>query len=303
MILNSINARMQDYWVLAKPRVVMLISFTAAIGAALAALHQPTAPLPVLLSLVGITLVASSAAAFNCLVEAYIDVSMKRTRLRPLPAGRISAIDAACFSAVLGVGGIWLTANYGGALAAYLTAATFFGYAIVYTLYLKHATPQNIVIGGASGAMPPVLGWVSVSDSLTFEPLLLFLIIFVWTPPHFWALAIYRSEDYARANLPMLPVTHGKQFTATHIVLYSVALLAVSLLPYASGMAGVIYLFSAVVLGGRFCQMAWRLRQTIADADGRRLFSFSITYLALLFTALFIDAFAAHFGIVGIAGI
>ncbi|MGI9306506.1 MAG: heme o synthase, partial [Gammaproteobacteria bacterium] len=286
MIAGEIGALARDFWALTKPRVVALIAFTAAVGAALAAFSHPAEPLPVLLALVGISLVASSGAAFNCLAEIYIDAAMKRTRRRPLPSGRIGARDAAFFAALLGVSGIWLTARFGGALAAMLTAATFFGYAAVYTLALKRNTPQNIVIGGAAGAMPPALGWVAVSDALTFEPLLLFLIIFVWTPPHFWALAIYRAEEYAAAGLPMLPVTHGKPFTAGQIVLYSAMLFCVSLLPFAAGMSGFAYLCAAVLLGARFFWLARRLQKTLSDADGRRLFSFSIAYLALLFAAL-----------------
>ena len=290
MTAAGLNALARDFWALTKPRVVALIAFTAAIGAALAALSHPAEPLRILAALAGITLVASSGAAFNCLAEIYIDAAMKRTRMRPLPSGRLGVRDAAFFAALLGVSGVWLAAHFGGALTAALTAATFFGYAAVYTLLLKRSTPQNIVIGGAAGAMPPVLGWVSVSDALTFEPLLLFLIIFVWTPPHFWALALYRAEEYAAAGLPMLPVTHGKKFTAMQIVLYGVMLLCVSLLPFAAGMSGVIYLAAASFLGARFLWLSLRVQKTLADADGRRLFSFSITYLALLFAALFADA-------------
>ena len=287
MVITAERAR--DFWALTKPRVVALITFTAAVGSALAALSNPVNSLEVFLALVGITLVAASAAAFNCLVERYVDAVMKRTHSRPLADGRIQAIDAAGFSALLGVAGMWLVATFGGGLTAILTAATFFGYAVIYTLILKRATPQNIVIGGASGAMPPVLGWVAVSDVLTFEPLLLFLIIFVWTPPHFWALALYRMEDYSRAELPMLPVTHGKSFTAAQIVLYGVMLFAVSLLPYATGMSGIVYLAAAIPLGLRFIWMSRRVQKTLDDSDSRRLFSFSITYLALLFAALFVD--------------
>ena len=292
--MSDISVRARDFWTLAKPRVVALIAFTAAIGAALAALSHSATALATVASLAGITLVASSAAAFNCLVESYIDASMKRTRMRPLPDGRINTTEAAWFSAALGAFGMWLVTTYGGILAACLTAATFFGYAVVYTLLLKRATPQNIVIGGASGAMPPVLGWVAVSGELSYEPLLLFLIIFVWTPPHFWALALYRTEDYARAKLPMLPVTHGKTFTAAHIVLYGVLLFAVSLLPYATGMSGIIYLSAATILGVRFIHLARRVQKTLDDGECRRLFVYSITYLALIFAALFIDTVAQN---------
>ncbi|MDM5147087.1 heme o synthase [Candidatus Persebacteraceae bacterium Df01] len=289
MISAALLAR--DFLALTKPRVVALIAFTAAVGSALAMLQHPADPAAVCLTLLGITLVSAAAAACNCMVESYVDSVMKRTRFRPLPAGRINLPEAAGFSILLGISGLWLTVRFGGVLTALMTAATFFGYTVVYTLYLKRATPQNIVIGGASGAMPPLLGWLAVSGTLTFEPLLLFLIIFVWTPPHFWALALYRADDYARAGLPMLPVTHGKRFTATQIVLYGIILLAVSLLPFIAGMSGIIYLSAAAFLGIRFIRLSWRLRQTLADDDGRRLFSYSITYLALLFAAMFVDAF------------
>ncbi len=295
IIFDGVRLRARDFWLLTKPRVVSLIVFTAAVGAALAALKNPVAPLAAMLSLVGIALVAASGAAFNCLAERYRDAVMTRTRFRPLPDGRIGAADAACFAAVLGAAGLWIVARFGGGVAAWMTAATFFGYAVVYTLVLKRATPQNIVIGGAAGAMPPVLGWTAAAGELTHEPLLLFLIIFVWTPPHFWALALYRTDDYARAGLPMLPVTHGKSFTAGQILLYSVMLFAVSLLPVAAGMAGVIYLCAAVLLGGRFVHSAWRVRCAPTESECRRLFTFSITYLALLFSALFADAFIRAF--------
>lgn len=296
MTFDGVQARARDFLSLTKPRVVSLIAFTAAVGAALAALSHPVAPVAAALSLAGITLVAASGAAFNCLAERYRDAMMTRTRFRPLPDGRIGAADAACFAALSGAAGLWLVAKFGGGAAAWMTAATFFGYAVVYTLLLKRATPQNIVIGGAAGAMPPVLGWTAAAGELTYEPLLLFLIIFVWTPPHFWALALYRADDYARAGLPMLPVTHGKSFTAAQILLYAVMLFAVSLLPFAAGMAGVLYLCAAVVLGGRFVQMAHRVRKTEKESECRRLFAFSITYLALLFAALFADAFIRAFG-------
>ena len=293
---DGVRARFRDYVALAKPRVVSLIAFTAAVGAALAALSHPVSPAAAMLALAGITLVAASGAAFNCLAEKCRDAMMTRTKFRPLPDGRIGAADAACFATLSGAAGLWLVAKFGGGAAAWMTAGTFFGYAVVYTLLLKRATPQNIVIGGAAGAMPPVLGWTAAAGAPSYEPLLLFLIIFVWTPPHFWALALYRAEDYARAGLPMLPVTHGKSFTAGQILLYSIMLFAVSLLPFAAGMAGVLYLCAAAVLGGRFIALAWRLRKNQPESECRRLFAFSITYLALLFAALFADAFLRAFG-------
>ena len=282
--------RLRDLLSLGKPRVVALVMLTAAVGAALAMrAGAVAAPGAVALALLGIALVASSAAAFNCLVEARMDAAMARTKRRPLPGGRVSPAQAALFSAALGGAGMLLLAEFAGALTAWLSLATFFGYAVVYTLCLKRATPQNIVIGGASGAMPPVLGWCAAAGQVTYEPLLLFLIIFVWTPPHFWALAILRADDYARAGLPMMPVTHGAQFTAANISLYALILLAVSLLPWLSGMAGWIYLIAAVALGARFLHLAEKLRRGLAEADARKLFAFSITYLAGVFAALLLD--------------
>lgn len=285
----------QDFLSLCKPRVLLLIMLTAVIGAALAAFHHPADPLAVLLALAGIAATSAAAAAFNCLVEAAADGVMQRTRWRPLPNGRLTPAQAAAFIVLLGGSGLTLTTTYGGALAGALTGLTFFGYAIVYTLFLKKSTPQNIVIGGAAGAMPPLLGWVVVSGSLTPAPLLLFLIIFVWTPPHFWALALTRRDDYARAGMPMLPVTHGARFTAVQILLYAVILFVVSLLPYLAQMAGGLYLAAAVPLNLRFVQLAWRLHRTLADADGKRLFSYSVLYLALLFSALLADSMLAVF--------
>ena len=285
----------EDFIALAKPRVVALIALTAAAGAALALLQQaPANPAAATtaagMAVLGIALAAAAGAAFNCMVEAAGDALMSRTRARPLPAKRLNPAQAAAFVCVCGAAGLWITALFGGALAGVLTAAAFFGYAVVYTLLLKRRTPQNIVIGGAAGAMPPLLGWVAVSQSLTYEPLLLFLIVFVWTPPHFWALALYRKDDYARANIPMLPVTHGEAFTATQILLYGALLFAVCLLPFAGGMAGALYFAAACALNARFLWLAWRLKQTLRAEYGRRLFAYSVSYLALLFAALLADA-------------
>ena len=279
--------RARDLLSLGKPRVVALVMLTAAAGAVLAPSVSPA--LHTLLALAGIALVASSAAAFNCLVESQVDAAMARTKRRPLPGGRVSVLQAAMFSAALGVGGMWLIGAFANALTAWLSLATFFGYAVLYTLCLKRATPQNIVIGGASGAMPPALGWCAAAGELTYEPLLLFLIIFVWTPPHFWALAIVRADDYARAGLPMMPVTHGAKFTAANISLYALMLLAVSLLPYLSGMAQWIYLAAAIALGARFVFLSEKLRRSLAEGDARKLFAFSVAYLAGIFAALLID--------------
>lgn len=290
---SAVLPRLRDLAALGKPRVVALVMLTAAVGAVLALRAGAVAePLAVALSLLGIALVASSAAAFNCLVEARVDAVMRRTERRPLPGGRVTAMQAGLFSAALGAGGMLLLAAFANALTAWLSLATFFGYAVVYTLCLKRATPQNIVIGGASGAMPPALGWCAAAGQITFEPLLLFLIIFVWTPPHFWALAIARADDYARAGLPMLPVTHGKKFTAANISLYALMLAAVSLLPYLSGMAGWPYLVAAVLLGGRFLFLAEKLRRALTEDNARKLFAFSITYLAGVFGALLLDRWA-----------
>ena len=282
---------LNDFWLLTKPRVIALVMLTAAIGSVLAVFqHADVDWIVVFFSLLGIALVSSASAAFNCLVEIYADSIMRRTRRRPLPAGRLSPTQAAVFIAVLGGVGLALATIFGGVLLGTLTAATFFGYAVIYTLCLKTATPQNIVIGGAAGAMPPLLGWLAVSGEISYEPMLLFLIIFVWTPPHFWALALYRKEDYARAGFPMLPVTHGEKFTATQILLYAFLLFVVTLLPFASGMAGGVYLTAALALNARFLQLSWQLRKTLKPEDGRRLFSHSIFYLAALFSAFVADA-------------
>jgi protoheme IX farnesyltransferase len=282
--------RLRRLLALAKPRVVSLIVFTAVIGMVLAAPGLP--PLNVLVfGTLGIALVAGAAAAINCLVEQKIDALMMRTRGRPLPRGEISALQTLLFASVVGVAGLAILYVAVNALTMWLTLATFVGYAIVYTVLLKPATPQNIVIGGASGAMPPVLGWAAVTNHVAPEALLLFLIIFVWTPPHFWSLALYRAKDYAKAGLPMLPVTHGSEYTRLMIVLYTAALFAATLLPYAVRMAGWLYLAAAVVLGAIFLAHAVRLYRRYSDALARRTFRFSILYLAALFSALLLDHF------------
>jgi len=237
----------------------------------------------------GIAFVAGAAAAINCLVEQKIDAVMSRTRWRPLPRGELSAAQTLVFAAVLGGAGLWLLLHFVNALTMWLTVATFIGYAVVYTVLLKPLTPQNIVIGGASGAMPPVLGWAAVSGEVTTEAMLLFLIIFVWTPPHFWSLALYRTEDYARAGVPMLPVTHGKPYTRLQVLLYTLILFAVSLLPFAIGMSGVVYIVAATVLGVIFIGYAVRLYFAYSDHLARLTFRYSIAYLAALFSALLVD--------------
>jgi protoheme IX farnesyltransferase len=238
---------------------------------------------------VGIALVAGAAAAVNCLVEQKIDAVMSRTRWRPLPQGELSAAQTLVFAGALGGLGLWLLYHFVNALTMWLTLATFVGYAVIYTVILKPATPQNIVIGGASGAMPPVLGWAAVTGQVTIEPMLLFLIIFAWTPPHFWSLALYRTEDYARAGVPMLPVTHGKPYTRLQVLLYTLILFAVSLLPYVVRMSGVAYLAAAIALGSVFLFHGLRIYLRYSDAAAQKTFRYSIAYLAFLFAALLVD--------------
>ncbi len=271
-----------------KPRVVSLIVFTAVIGMFLAS--PGMVPLsPLLAGTLGIALVAGAAAAVNCLVEQKIDALMRRTRWRPLPRGEVTTLQTLLFAGVLGGLGLWILVQFVNALTMWLTVVTFVGYAVVYTVLLKPATPQNIVIGGASGAMPPVLGWAAVTGEVGVEAMVLFLIIFAWTPPHFWSLALYRTEDYARAGVPMLPVTHGKQYTRLQVLLYTLILFAASLLPYAIRMSGAFYLAAAAILGGVFTAYAVRLHVAYTDALARRTFRYSIVYLALLFAALLVD--------------
>ena len=280
--------RARQFLALTKPRVVSLIVFTAVIGMFLAAPALP--PLrAVVFGTIGIALVAGAAAAINCLVEQKIDARMARTRGRPLPRGELTSAQTLAFAAVLGAPGLVLLHEGVNALTMWLTLATFLGYAVVYTVLLKPATPQNIVIGGASGAMPPILGWASVTGDVPPEALVLFLIIFVWTPPHFWSLALYRVRDYAKAGLPMLPVTHGAAYTRLQILLYTLALFAVSLLPYAMRMSGLVYLASALVLNSVFVGYAVALRLRYSDALAQRTFRYSIFYLSALFSALLVD--------------
>ncbi|HSB99264.1 MAG TPA: heme o synthase [Burkholderiaceae bacterium] len=281
-------SRMSQYMVLTKPRVVQLIVFCAVIGMLLAVPGLPEWRLA-LTATMGIWLVASAAAAFNCLVERQIDRRMARTAWRPTARGDLSDAQALTFSLLLGAAGALLLYLEVNALTMWLTLATFVGYAVVYTVILKPLTPQNIVIGGASGAMPPVLGWAAMRNDVGPEAMLLCLIIFLWTPPHFWALALYRAEDYRRAGLPMLPVTHGSQFTRLHVLLYTLVLFAATLLPFAHGMSGRLYLAAAVLLGLLFMAYAWRLWRHYSDALARRTFRFSIWHLSLLFAALLLD--------------
>src|SRR5215468_4882395 len=235
------ESRIRSFLALTKPRVVSLIVFCAVIGMFLATPDFPRAGI-VFFATVGIALVAGAAAAINCLVEQKIDARMARTRRRPLPSGELTSTQTVVFACLLGGLGLFLLYRYVNALTMWLTLGTFVGYAVIYTVVLKPATPQNIVIGGASGAMPPVLGWAAVTGDVTYQPLLLFLIVFAWTPPHFWALALYRRDEYARAGVPMLPVTHGEAFTRLHLLLYTLLLVATTLLPFATGMADFFYL-------------------------------------------------------------
>ena len=285
------TSRWAQYYALTKPRVVQLIVFCAFIGMVLAVPGVPGWQdwKLMLAACAGIWLVAAAAAAFNCLVERGIDARMKRTAWRPTARGELSSKQALAFSVLLCASGsaiLLLTVN---ALTMWLTLATFIGYAVVYTLILKPLTPQNIVIGGASGAMPPVLGWAAMTGQVGHEAWLLFLIIFVWTPPHFWALALYRVEDYRKSGLPMLPVTHGNAFTRLQVFLYTVVLFATCLLPFVVGMSGYVYLFAAVILGLGFCGYGWALLRNYSDALARKTFRFSLIHLSLLFAALLVD--------------
>src|SRR5262245_1307938 len=273
---------------LGQPRVVSLIVFTAIIGMFLATPGLPPAG-PLLFGTIGIALVAMSAAALNCVIEQKLDAVMARTRARPLPRGYVTATQALAFVGSTGAAGLWMLHSLVNPTTMWLTLATFMGYAIIYTIVLKPRTPQNIVIGGASGAMPPVLGWCAITGQVSVDALLLFLIIFAWTPPHFWSLALYRREEYASAGVPMLPVTHGERYTRLSILTYTIILAAVCLMPFASGMSGRIYLLCALFLNAVFVVHAARLYASYSDQLARRMFRYSITYLFLMFAALLVD--------------
>ncbi len=285
---------LRQYLVLTKPRVTQLAVFCAVIGMFLATPGLPDMS-KVVAATAGIWLLAAAAFAINCLIEQQVDARMLRTARRATAQGTISTFQVLSLSSLLGGAGMFVLYRWVNPLTMWLTFATFVGYAVIYTVILKPHTPQNIVIGGLSGAMPPALGWAAIADSVPAEAWLLVLIIFIWTPPHFWALALYRTNDYARAGLPMLPVTHGQQFTRLHILLYSVALLATSILPYIIGMNGWLYLLAAIILGLLFVRYAWRLYKNYSDELSRAMFRFSILYLSLLFAALLVD----HWLIVG----
>lgn len=285
---STLFNRFSQYVALTKPRVTQLAVFCAVIGMFLATPNLPDWRI-VLAATIGIWLLAGAAFAVNCLVEREIDARMARTARRPSAQGEMSTKQILAFSLLIGGAGMWILYALVNPLTMWLTFVTFVGYAVIYTIILKPATPQNIVIGGLSGAMPPALGWAAIANEVPMQAWLLVLIIFVWTPPHFWALAMYRRDDYAKSGLPMLPITHGPEFTRFHIWLYTIALFATTLLPYAVKMSGMIYLISAVILGIGFLWYAWRIYRHYDDVLARKTFAFSIVYLSLLFAALLVD--------------
>ena len=285
---SPITASWRDYYVLTKPGVVQLLVFTAIVGMFLSTPGAVDWQILLFASL-GIGLSAASGAAVNHILDQRLDAKMQRTRDRPMPKGRINNRDALVFAIALGFGGIGILLFLINVLTAVLTFLSLIGYAVVYTVYLKRATPQNIVIGGAAGASPPMLGWAAVTNEVSGYALLLFLIIFTWTPPHFWALAVARKDDYAKAGVPMLPVTHGPEVTKSFIVYYSILLFIVSVLPYITGMTGVLYLFAAVLLSSGFLCYAIRLKWGKDKDIAMKTFGYSISYLMALFSFLLVD--------------
>jgi protoheme IX farnesyltransferase len=281
-------SRISQYWALTKPRVTQLAVFCAVIGMFLATDGFPGWHV-LFWATLGIWLLAGAAFAVNCLIEAEVDARMARTARRATAMGELSTTQTLLFSAILGGAGMGVLYTMVNPLTMWLTFVTFVGYALIYTVLLKPNTPQNIVIGGLSGAMPPALGWAAVANTVPMEAWLLVLIIFVWTPPHFWALAMYRRDDYVRSGLPMMPVTHGMQYTGLQVWLYSVALAAVALLPYAVGMSGLLYLAAAIVLNAVFLRYGWLIHKHYSDQIARKAFAWSIVYLSLLFAALLVD--------------
>jgi len=280
--------RIAQYWALTKPRVTQLAVFCAVIGMFLATPELPDWR-KVVFATIGIWLLAGAAFAINCLVEREIDSRMARTARRPMARGEITVAQTLMFSGVIGGMGMWVLYALVNPLTMWLTLATFVGYAIIYTIILKPSTPQNIVIGGLSGAMPPALGWAAIANDVPMQAWILVLIIFIWTPPHFWALAMYRRDDYAKSGLPMLPITHGMKLTQFHILLYTIALIATTMLPFAVGMSGLIYLGTAIVLGLIFFHYSWQIYRHYTDLIARKAFTFSIIYLSILFAALLVD--------------
>ena len=280
--------KIKSFLILCKLRVNLLIVFTAVIGMFLST--PGMVPWDILFSgILGIGFVAAAAAAFNCLIEESIDVKMAMTRARPLGTGKISQQETFILASIVGLTGLAVLFFFVNFLTMWLTLITFFAYAAIYTVFLKPATPMNIVIGGASGAMPPVLGWAAVNNQLSPEAWILFLIIFCWTPPHFWALALYRREEYAKVGIPMLPVTHGEKFTLLHIVLYTIILAIVTMMPFSIGMAGLIYLFFATILNAIFLYYVVVLYRNYSDKLSKKIFNYSILYLSLIFTAFLVD--------------
>lgn len=280
--------KFRQYWALTKPRVVALIAFTAIIGMLMAVPGLPPF-VPAVAGMVGIWLAAASAAAINHLIDQRIDVVMARTAHRPLPSGQLRSPQVLAFALALGALSMLILVLWTNVLTAVLTFASLIGYAVVYTAWLKRATPQNIVIGGAAGAAPPVLGWVAITGEVHPHALLLFLIVFVWTPPHFWALAIFRRDDYARAMIPMLPVTHGVTYTRWHVLFYTLLLVVVTMLPWLTGMSGLFYLGGALVLGGVFVYYAIGLMNPPSERFAMVVFNYSIVYLMALFAFLLVD--------------
>jgi heme o synthase len=286
--LPNTRSSFQNFLALTKPRVTLLIVFTAMIGMFLATPNM--VPLNILLAAtIGIGMASGAAAAFNCLVEQAIDAKMARTRGRPLPTGQLTSKQTFIFATIMASIGLAILYVFVNPLTMWLTLATFVGYAVIYTIFLKPATPLNIVIGGLSGAMPPALGWAAVTGTVSPEAWILVLIIFAWTPPHFWALALYRCEEYAKSGLPMLPVTHGEEYTRLQILLYTIILTAVTLMPFAMRMSGFIYLAAALALDAVFMAYAIGLFRKYSDALAKSMFKFSILYLTLLFAALLVD--------------
>ncbi len=288
LFIEHLQQSWRDYYQLTKPKVVALLLLTAWVGMLLAQPELPSLGLT-LVSLLGIGLLSGAAAALNHVLDQQIDARMSRTARRPVATGRISSRDAVVFAVSLAFGGFVLLYLAVNPLTAWLTLASLFGYAVIYTAYLKRATPQNIVIGGLAGAMPPLLGWTSMTGTMSAEPWLLVMIVFAWTPPHFWALAIHRRDDYAKVNMPMLPVTHGIEFTKTAILFYTLILTLVCLLPYLVGMSGLIYLAGSLLLNLRFLLHAWALKWGSDAAQPMRTFKFSIYHLMLLFLLLVLD--------------
>lgn len=288
LLTQELRQSWRDYYQLTKPKVVALLLLTAWVGMLLAPSAQPQSGL-MLIALAGIGLLSAAAAALNHVLDQNIDAKMARTQRRPVATGRVSSQQALCFALTLAAVGFVVLYGWVNPLTAWLTLASLFGYAGIYTMFLKRATPQNIVIGGLAGAMPPLLGWTSISGALSAEPWLLVMIIFAWTPPHFWALAIHRRDDYAKVNMPMLPVTHGIEFTKTAILFYTLILTLVCLMPYLVGMSGALYLAGSLLLNLGFIRHAWRLKFTDDPKQPMLTFRFSIYHLMLLFLLLILD--------------